>query len=93
MLCDGFEEAGFTWNDITGIDEIKDDLKRFIEWSLKHAERGVLLYGPPGCSKTTIANAIANEPGFKFYSLNGAALYSCFFGESEQQSNHEMKYL
>ena len=85
-----------TWKDIAGIDEIKDELKRFIEWPLKHSEayermglvapKGVLLYGPPGCSKTTIAKAIANESGFTFYSLNGAALYSCFVGESEQQS-------
>ena len=88
-----------TWNDIGGIDEIKDELKRFIEWPLKHADayermglvapKGVLLHGPPGCSKTTIAKAIANESGFTFYSLNGAALYSCFVGESEQQSNQK----
>lgn len=88
-----------TWKDIAGIDEIKDELKRFIEWPLKHADaydrmglvapKGVLLYGPPGCSKTTIAKAIANESGFTFYSLNGAALYSCFVGESEQQSKKE----
>lgn len=85
-----------TWQDIAGIDEIKNELRRFIEWPLLHpdayermglvAPRGVLLYGPPGCSKTTIAKAIANESGFTFYSLNGAALYSCFVGESEQQS-------
>lgn len=87
-----------TWNDIAGIDEIKDELRRYIEWPLKHSDayermglvppRGVLLHGPPGCSKTTIAKAIANESGFTFYSLNGAALYSCFVGESEQQSTN-----
>lgn len=87
-----------TWKDVAGIDEIRDELKRYIEWPLLQPEAyermglvapsGVLLYGPPGCSKTTIAKAIANESGFTFYSLNGAALYSCFVGESEQQSNH-----
>ena len=87
-----------TWNDIAGIDEIRDELRRYIEWPLLHSDayermglvapRGVLLYGPPGCSKTTIAKAIANESGFTFYSLNGAALYSCFVGESEQQSKN-----
>lgn len=87
-----------TWRDIAGIDEIRDELRRFIEWPLLYpdayermglvAPRGVLLYGPPGCSKTTIAKAIANESGFTFYSLNGAALYSCFVGESEQQSTN-----
>ena len=84
-----------TWNDISGIETIKEKLRRFIEWPLMHASayermglappRGILLYGPPGCSKTTIAKAIANESGFTFYSLNGAALYSCYVGESEQQ--------
>ena len=84
-----------TWADIAGIEDIKDELRRYIEWPLLHADvyermgimapRGVLLYGPPGCSKTTIAKAIANESGFTFYSLNGAALYSCYVGESEQQ--------
>lgn len=88
-----------TWNDIAGINEIRNELRRYIEWPLVHADayermglaapRGVLLYGPPGCSKTTIAKAIANESGFTFYSLNGAALYSCFVGESEQQSKLE----
>lgn len=84
-----------TWSDIAGIDSIKSELRRYIEWPLIHPEaykrmsipmpRGVLLYGPPGCSKTTIAKAIANESKFSFYSLNGAALYSCYVGESEQQ--------
>ena len=89
-----------TWRDVAGIDEIKDELRRFIEWPLLHPDayermglvvpRGVLLHGPPGCSKTTIAKAIANESGFTFYSLNGASLYSCFVGESEQQSKNIM---
>ncbi len=85
-----------TWLSIAGIDEVRDQVRRFVEWPLKHPEsfvrmgltppKGVLLHGPPGCSKTTIAKAIANESGFTFFSLNGAALYSCFVGESEAQS-------
>lgn len=85
-----------TWSSIGGIDEIRDDIRRFIEWPLLHSQhysrmgltapKGVLLHGPPGCSKTTIAKAIANESGFTFYSLNGASLYSCYVGESEAQS-------
>lgn len=89
-------DSRVTWQDIAGIDEIKNELRRFIEWPLLHADaykrmglrppRGVLLHGPPGCSKTTIAKAIANESNFTFYSLNGASLFSCYLGESEQQS-------
>ncbi len=90
-----------TWQSIAGIDEVRDEIRRFVEWPLKHPEvflrmgltppKGVLLHGPPGCSKTTMAKAIANESGFTFFSLNGAALYSCFVGESEAQS--KSKYL
>jgi transitional endoplasmic reticulum ATPase len=53
-----------TWDDIGGLDEVKSKLKRLIEWPLLHKEhfkrlglkptRGILLYGPPGCSKTTL---------------------------------------
>ena len=83
-----------TWDDIAGIDELKEKLRRTIEWPLTKAEsykklgirapRGILLHGPPGCSKTTIAKAVANSGGFSFYSLSGATIYSCYVGESER---------
>lgn len=86
-------DRSVTWASIGGIDAIKDRLQRLVEWPLIHVEackrlglkapRGILLHGPPGCSKTTIAKAIANTGGFNFYSLSGAALYSCLVGESE----------
>jgi SpoVK/Ycf46/Vps4 family AAA+-type ATPase len=57
-----------TWSDIGGISQIKAKVQRFIEWPQKHPEkferlglkapRGVLFYGPPGCSKTTIAKVL-----------------------------------
>lgn len=46
--------------------------------------RGILLHGPPGCSKTTFAKAIANTAGCSFYSISGARAFSAFVGESER---------
>jgi transitional endoplasmic reticulum ATPase len=84
-----------TWDSIAGIDPIRDELKRAVEWPLIHQEtyerlglippKGVLLYGPPGCSKTTLVQAMANSGGFTFFSLNGASVFSCYLGESERQ--------
>ena len=87
-------ERGLNWDDIGGLDAVKDRLHKAIEWPLKYEEsfkrmglkspRGILLYGPPGCSKTTIAKVLANSAGFSFYSLSGAAIYSAFVGEAER---------
>lgn len=67
------------WDDIGGQKELKLKLKQTIEWPLKHPEafrrlgisppKGILMYGPPGCSKTMIARAIATESGLNFISV------------------------
>ena len=82
------------WDDIAGLDDIRDLLIRNIEWPLKYPDtyvrlglkppRGILLYGPPGCSKTTIAKILASTTNSSFYSLNGAQIFSAFVGESER---------
>jgi len=82
------------WEDIAGLDDIRDLLIRNIEWPLKYPDtyvrlglkppRGILLYGPPGCSKTTIAKILASTTNSSFYSLNGAQIFSAFVGESEK---------
>lgn len=82
------------WNDIGGQDDIKLKLKQVVEWPLKHPEafkrmgitppRGVLLYGPPGCSKTMIAKAVATESHFNFISVKGPELFNKYVGESER---------
>ncbi|XP_073660955.1 ATPase family gene 2 protein homolog A isoform X5 [Tursiops truncatus] len=68
-----------SWSDIGGLGNIKLKLKQAVEWPLKHPEsftqmgiqppKGVLLYGPPGCSKTMIAKALANESGLNFLAV------------------------
>jgi transitional endoplasmic reticulum ATPase len=82
------------WDDIAGLDDIRDLLIRNIEWPLKYPDtyvrlglkppRGILLYGPPGCSKTTIAKILASTTKSSFYSLNGAQIFSAYVGESER---------
>ncbi|KAJ3092154.1 hypothetical protein HK102_010278 [Quaeritorhiza haematococci] len=82
------------WSDVGGLDEVKLKLQQCVEWPLKYRDtferlgidppKGILLYGPPGCSKTTMVKIIAASSGLTFLSLNGASLYSAYVGESEQ---------
>ncbi|NXR37243.1 SPAT5 protein, partial [Zosterops hypoxanthus] len=68
-----------SWSDIGGLEDVKLKLKQAVEWPLKHPEsfiqmgiqppKGVLLYGPPGCSKTMIAKALAHESGLNFLAV------------------------
>ena len=67
------------WTEIGGQEEIKLKLKQAVEWPLKHPEafdrmgisppKGILMYGPPGCSKTMIAKALATESGLNFLAV------------------------
>lgn len=86
-----------TWNDIapgeSGLD-VQRKIRECVEWPLKHgdtmkrlgidAPRGVLLYGPPGCSKTLIARALASESGLNFVAVKGPELLNKYVGESER---------
>ncbi|KAK0546575.1 AAA+-type ATPase [Tilletia horrida] len=82
------------WSDIVSTDQTQSRVREAVEWPLKHAAafrrlgirppRGVLLYGPPGCSKTMIAQALATESGLNFFAVKGPELYSKYVGESER---------
>ncbi|KAG0227812.1 P-loop containing nucleoside triphosphate hydrolase protein [Mortierella sp. GBAus27b] len=82
------------WTDIGGLEGVKTQLRQAVEWPVLYKEtfsrlglkapRGILLYGPPGCSKTTLVKAIATNSGSSFLSVNGAALYSSYVGDSEK---------
>ena len=82
------------WEDVGGLEQIKQRLIEAVEWPLQHAElfaeagirppKGILLTGPPGCGKTMLAKAIANESQVNFISVKGPALLSKYIGESER---------
>lgn len=82
------------WSDIGGQQHVKHKLKEAVELPLSHPEafkrlgikppQGVLLYGPPGCSKTLIAKALATEAGLNFLAVKGPELFNKFVGESER---------
>ncbi|KAI9323559.1 P-loop containing nucleoside triphosphate hydrolase protein, partial [Dichotomocladium elegans] len=82
------------WADIGGQEAIKARLKESVEWPLQanrtfarlgiRPPKGVLLYGPPGCSKTLMAKALATEAGSNFIAVKGPELFSKWVGESEK---------
>jgi transitional endoplasmic reticulum ATPase len=82
------------WDEVGGLNEVKEALKEAVEWPLKNPEsfkrvgirppRGILLYGPPGCGKTYVVKALANEAGVNFISIKGPELLSKWVGESEE---------
>lgn len=83
-----------TWDDIGGLEQVKQELIEAVEWPLKYPEmfesintappRGILLFGPPGTGKTLLAKAVANESEANFISIKGPELLSKFVGESEK---------
>lgn len=83
-----------SWEQIGGLEDVKLKLKQSIEWPLKYPRefvrmgltqpKGVLLYGPPGCAKTTLVRALATSCHCSFVSVSGADLFSPFVGDSEK---------
>lgn len=87
------EVPNTTWEDIGGLEGVKRELQELIQYPVEHPEKfekfgmspskGVLFYGPPGCGKTLLAKAIANECQANFISIKGPELLTMWFGESE----------
>ena len=88
------EIPNIKWNDVGGLENVKQELKEAVEWPLKHPEafkrlgvkppKGILLYGAPGTGKTLLAKAVANEAEANFISVKGPELLSKWVGESEK---------
>ena len=83
-----------SWDDVGGLENVKDDLIESVIWPMKHrnfyealdvkSPRGILLHGPPGTGKTLLAKALANRTEVNFISIKGAELLSKYVGESER---------
>jgi len=82
------------WEDVGGLDEIKEALMETVEWPLKYADlfkksdtkppKGIILHGKPGTGKTYLAKALASESGVNFISVKGPQILSRYIGESEK---------
>ncbi|NWI97546.1 SPA5L protein, partial [Pitta sordida] len=83
-----------TWEQIGGLEDVKLKLKQSVEWPMKFPEafarmglshpKGILLYGPSGCAKTTLVKAVATSCHCSFFSVSGADLFSPYVGDSEK---------
>jgi transitional endoplasmic reticulum ATPase len=83
-----------SWDDIGGLEDVKQELRQTVEWPMKNPEmfkrigikppRGILLYGPPGTGKTLLAKAVATESGANFIAVRGPEILSKWVGESEK---------
>lgn len=88
------ETPNIGWEDVGGLEKIKQELIEAIEWPLKHSEsferlgisapKGILLYGPPGTGKTLLAKAVAKESESNFIQVKGPSLLSMWVGKSEE---------
>ncbi|KAL7678132.1 hypothetical protein ACOME3_004361 [Neoechinorhynchus agilis] len=82
------------WSDIAGCEQLKKQLLHMLVWPFRYPQifdsigirppTGILLYGPPGCSKTMVARAIANESHLNFFSIKGPEIFSKWVGDSEK---------
>merc|ERR1711968_126674 len=87
------EIPNVSWADIGGLEKVKAEIRETIQYPLEYPEqfekfgmtpsKGILFYGPPGCGKTLLAKAVANECQANFISIKGPELLTMWFGESE----------
>ncbi len=88
------ESPNIHWDEVGGLEKVKENLREAVEWPLKNPERftrvginppkGILLHGPPGCGKTLLARVVATESEANFISVRGPEIFSKWVGESEK---------
>lgn len=87
------EKPKETWDDVAGMEIPKQAIREAVVLPMAHPElfqgarkpwKGILLFGPPGCGKTLLAKAAANECGVQFFAADSASLVSKWLGESEK---------
>ncbi|MBQ04394.1 AAA family ATPase [Candidatus Bathyarchaeota archaeon] len=88
------ESPNVHWDEVGGLEHVKQNLIEAVEWPLKNPEmfkrlgitppKGILLHGPPGCGKTLLARAVATETQANFISIRGPEIFSKWVGESEK---------
>ena len=88
------EVPDVTYDDVGGLEDIKQELVEAVEWPLDYPEvfetldteppKGILMYGPPGTGKTLLAKAVANASDSNFISVKGPELLNKYVGESEK---------
>jgi len=88
------EKPNVHWDNIGGLENVKQELREVVEWPLKYRRlfehmkmkvpKGILLYGPPGTGKTLLAKAVATESEANFISVKGPEFLSKWVGESER---------
>ncbi len=89
------KKGTINYDDIGGLSDVIVRIREMVELPLKHPElferlgidppKGILLYGPPGCGKTLLARAVANESDAYFITINGPEIMSKFYGASESK--------
>ena len=92
------EKPDVKWLDVVGVDDAKNALRESIVYPTKRSDlfplgwpRGILLYGPPGCGKTILAAATANELDGYFINVDGSSMMSKWLGEAEKNVSRLFK--
>ncbi|PIZ91878.1 AAA family ATPase [Candidatus Micrarchaeota archaeon CG_4_10_14_0_2_um_filter_55_9] len=90
-----------SYEDIGGLRDVVQKVREMVELPMRHPElferlgieppKGVLIYGPPGCGKTLLAKAVANESDTHFITLSGPEIVSKFVGEAEEKLRNIFK--
>ncbi len=85
-------KSSISWDDVVGLDNVKKVIRQVIVYPIKRPDlfplgwpRGILLFGPPGCGKTSIAAAVSNEIEAEFYPVDAPMIISKWLGEGEKR--------